>query len=464
MFDKETYIKRRSIVRKNLNDGVVLLLGNDQSSRNFSDNHYPFRQDSTFLYYTGLKKPKMALIIDIDEGKEILFGIDPSIEDIIYTGPRPELKKLGESAGVDVCLPYNQINTWLSNNLKDRRVHFLPPYRPEHKLHLTRWLGISTEEIQRRKSVELINTIAKQRSVKNEEEIAYLEEALTITGKMHVQAMKMAKPGMKEYELMSHVHQKALEFNADLSFPIILTTNGQILHNHYYGNTLKEGYMVLCDAGAEHESGYAGDISRTFPVSNRFTDTQRSVYQIVWEAQQLVIDKLKPSVRFKDLHLAACLKIVEGLKGLGLMTGDAQDAVNEGAHSLFFQCGLGHMIGLDAHDMENLGEEYVGYTDTLKKSKEFGLKSLRLGKTLSPQYVVTVEPGIYFIPKLIDMWAEKGRCKDFINYSRLESFRNFGGVRIEDCFLITKDGNRLLGEPIPGTIKEIENQRQIYSD
>jgi len=277
---------------------------------------------------------------------------------------------------------------------------------------------------------------------------------------MHLEAIRSARPGMKEHEVMSRVHQKALELNARLAFPIILTKNGQILHNHNYGNTLEEGDIILCDAGAEHSFGYSGDLSRSFPVSSRFNDLQRTIYQVVLDAQQAAIDELRPGQLFRDVHLAACIKLVEGLKHLGLMKGDPHEAVYTGAHAMFFQCGLGHMMGLDVHDMENLGEEYVGYTDEITKSEDFGLKSLRLGRALKPGFVVTIEPGIYFIPELIDLWGDEKKHQQFINYSKLEEFRTFGGIRIEDDYVITEEGCRLLGESVPREIGEIEELRR----
>jgi len=457
MFETQVYINRRNKLKQNLNHGLILLYGNKENSRNFRDNHYPFRQDSTILYYTGLNIPGISIVIDIDEDKEILFGKDPTIEDSIWSGPKPSLDELCGSAGIEECISHQDIKNWLKKNTLNRKIHFLPPYRDEHLLKLQNWLGLSSIEIQNQKSIDLIRAVVEQRNVKSKKEILLIEEAIEIASQMHLEAIRKAKAGMKEYELMSIVYKKALELNADLSFPIILTTKGHILHNNYYGNTLKEGDMVLCDAGAEHKSGYASDITRTFPVGKYFSDLQRIIYQIVLETQQAVVENLRPNAIFKELHMLACRKITEGLKNLGIMQGNVQDAVTEGAHALFFPCGLGHMMGLDVHDMENLGEEFVGYTETIQKSKVFGLKSLRFGKEIKPGHVVTVEPGIYFIPELIDRWAEKRKYKAFINYSRLEEFRHFGGIRIEDAYLITKDANRLLGDHLPKTIKELEN-------
>ncbi len=460
MFDVSTYTKRRKILKQNVDSGLILLLGNEQSSINFADNHYRFRQDSSYLYYVGLNKPHQAVILDLDEDQEILFADDPDIDQIIWTGPVPSRKDLAKKAGIENHRPFEDVISYLKENRKDRTVHFLPPYRPEHTLKLQQWLGLDPQEIEVNKSIELIKAVVEQRNVKSEAEIEQIEEAVNITGKMHLEAMRSARPGMKEYEIVSRVHQKALEHDYQLAFPIILTTDGQTLHNHYHGNTIKEGDVILCDMGAENAMGYAGDMTRTFPAGEKFTGLQCSIYEIVLKTELAAIDALEPGVRFKDVHLTAGKVIVEGLKNIGLMKGNVEDAVQEGAHTLFFQCGLGHMMGLDVHDMENLGEEFVGYSDDLKQSKEFGLKSLRLGRKLEPGFVVTIEPGIYIIPELIQYRKEQGRYTDFVNYDKVEEIRDAGGYRVEDDYLITEDGARLLGDPIPKTIDEIEDLRK----
>ncbi|MFH5886215.1 aminopeptidase P family protein [Halalkalibaculum sp. DA3122] len=460
MFETKIYKNRRNTLKKSLNSGLVLLLGNEESSMNYADNCYRFRQDSTFLYYIGLNKSRLAAIIDVDEDKEFLFGDDPTIDQIVWTGKVPSLQELTKQAGMDGCRPYEGIRAYFDQHAKDRKIHYLPPYRPGHTLKLQEWLGLAPEEIAAGKSVELIKGIVEQRNVKSEQELARIEEAVNMSGQMHLEAIRTTRPGMKEYEVMSRVHQKALELGGRLAFPIILTKHGETLHNHSYDNTIEEGDMVLCDAGAEHPDGYAGDLTRTFPAGRHFNDLQRTAYNIVLEAQIAAVDVLKPGVRFLDVHLAACKKLVEGLKHLNLMKGNPAEAVQAGTHAMFFQCGLGHLMGLDVHDMENLGEEYVGYTGDLAKSKQFGLKSLRLGRKVEPGFVVTVEPGLYFIPELIDYWGGQKKHEAFINYDKLEEFRDFGGIRIEDDYIVTEGGCRLLGNPIPKKSSEIEELRR----
>lgn len=459
MFETKVYLNRRKNLKERIKSGLILLLGNEECGMNYAENYYHFRQDSTFLYYFGLNEPHVAVIIDLDEDKEILFGNDPAIEQIIWKGPVPSLQDLATQAGIEEFRPYEDLKTYLQKVAKGRKIHFLPPYRPEHEIKLQNWLGFTQNEQSGKVSMELIKAIANQRSRKSKREIEFIEEAVTMTSKMQVEAIKTARAGMKEYEVMSRVHQKALEQGGQLSFPIILTKNGQILHNQYYGNTLEEGDMLLCDAGAEHRFGYAGDLTRTFPVSKRFSNLQRTVYQIVLDAQKEAEEKLAPGVKFREVHLAAAKKLTEGLKSLGLMKGDAEEAVKAGAHTMFFQCGLGHLMGLDVHDMENLGEEYIGYDEEVKKSKKFGLKSLRLGKRVEAGFIVTIEPGIYIIPELIDLWGKQKKHEEFINYNKLIEFKDFGGIRIEDCYEITEKGCRILGEPVPKKINEIEELR-----
>lgn len=460
MFEISTYKNRRETLKKNVNSGLILLLGNEESGMNYADNCYRFRQDSTYLYYVGLNKPHQAVLLDLDEDKEILFCDDPTIDQIIWTGPVPSREDLAKKAGIKNHRSYEDIGSYLQEHVGGRKVHYLPPYRPEHILKLQQWLDWAPNKIKANKSVELIEAVISQRSIKSDEEIKHIEEAVEVTGEMHLEAMHSAEPGMKEYEVMSRVHQKALEQDCHIAFPIILTVDGQTLHNHYHGNTIREGDVILCDAGAEKKKGYAGDMTRTFPAGERFSGIQRSLYEIVLASQQAAIDELRPGVKFKEVHLAASKVLVEGLKEIGLMKGNVEDAVREGAHTLFFQCGLGHMMGLDVHDMENLGEEYVGYTAEEPKSTEFGLKSLRLGRSLKPGFVVTVEPGIYLIPELIQLRQKQQYYTDFVDYGKVEKLKQAGGYRVEDDFLITEEGARLLGDPIPKSVNEIEEIRR----
>ncbi|NEM97709.1 aminopeptidase P family protein [Pontibacter burrus] len=453
MFDATTYTQRRQQLKQQLGGGLVLLLGNEEAGMNYKDNWYPFYQDSTFRYYFGLDLADLTGVIDIDRDEVILFGPEQSIDDVVWTGPLPSLASLAEQVGVHNVMPNGKIADYLAgaNNL-----HYLPPYRPEHQLKLQAWTGKTVLE----PSLPLIETIVAQRSIKSEAEIQEIEKAVTFTSRMHRSVMQFAREGMKEHEVASEAIRYAEATGNLLSFPVICTTQGQILHNHYRGNTLKANDMLLLDAGIQTAAGYAGDMTRTFPVGPTFTERQRELYQVVLDTHEAAMAALKPGMLYKDVHLLACRKLTDGLKQVGLMHGDTDEAVQAGAHTMFFQCGLGHMMGMDVHDMENLGEQYVGYTPELRKSTEFGLKSLRLGRALEPGFVLTVEPGIYIIPELIDMRRNDKVAQQFINFEMLDTYRDFGGIRIEDDLVITESGSRILGEPLPKTITEVEAIRQ----
>ncbi len=456
MFKPEIYQQRRQALMDRMGNGLLLFPGNLESPMNCEDNVYPFRQDSSFLYYFGIDKPGLAGLIDADAGTTALFAPEVSVEHVVWMGPQPGLKDLQAWSAADEARPYGQLESQLKTALEaGRAIHYLPPYRAERVLRLSRWLAVEPEALS--PSTDLVKAVVSQRSVKAEEEIAEIERALTITRQMHIQAIQSARPGIKEAQLSGMVEGIALATEGALAYPAILTVNGQTLHNHYHGNELKAGQLVLSDFGAAApHTHYASDITRTYPVGAAFTDQQKAIYQIVLDAEVKAIEAVRPGVQFLDIHLLAAKIIAAGLTQLGLMQGDTDEAVAAGAHALFFPHGLGHMIGLDVHDMEDLGEDLVGYGEELERSPQFGLKSLRLARTLQPGFVLTVEPGIYFIPELIQQWKQENRCADFINYDKLEGYLGFGGIRIEDNILVTEDGYRVLGPPIPKTIAEIE--------
>lgn len=459
MFSAPTYRDRRTVLEGSVANGILLFLGNIENPVNFEHNPYYFRQDSTYLYYFGIQEPRIAAIIDIDENKTIIFGDELSIDDIIWMGRQETLKEKSLKSGVQETLPYAELSKYIQKaQASDRTIHYLPPYQSYNKIVLSDVLGIKVAELK--PSVEMIKAIVQQRSIKEAQEIVQIEQAINVSNEMHLLAMRMAKPGLKEYEIANAIQYFAANKECQMSYPPIVTINGGILHNHYRLNTLKSGDLFLNDSGAETAMGYAGDLTRTFPVDHSFTTQQKEMYEVVLNAFNNAQNLLEPGVKFKDIHLKAAQYLVEGLISLGLMKGNAEEAVKNHAHTLFFQCGLGHMMGLDVHDMEDLGEQYIGYTEEEPKdTRTFGLKSLRLGKALEPGFVVTVEPGIYMIPELIDLWQAENKNKDFINYDKVNEYRNFGGIRIEDDFLVTDDGYRLLGNGLIKTIEEIENYR-----
>lgn len=460
MFAAETYANRRAQLSQAFQSGLLLFLGNDESPMNYTDNTYSFRQDSTWLYYFGINHAGLAAVIDVDAGTATVFGNDLTIDDIVWTGPQPTIAELASHAGITKTAPAAALADALrAAQSKGRTIHFLPPYRGEHRLKLADALGMSQAQIAGGSSLDLVRAVVAMRNHKTAEEVAEIERAVNITIDMHVTGMAMARPGMKESDIAARVTEIALAGGGGLSFPVIATIHGETLHNHYHGNTLKSGDLFLLDAGAETAMGYAGDLTCTFPVDQTFTSRQKDVYQIVLDAHLAAVAAVAPGKPFREIHLLACRTLAEGLKGLGLMKGDLDDAVAQGAHAMFFQCGLGHMMGMDVHDMENLGEVWVGY-DGVPKSTLFGIKSLRLARPLAPGFVMTVEPGLYFIPELMRRWKAEGKFLDFLNYDKIETYADFGGVRIEEDLLVTDTGYRILGKPRPRTIAEVEAVRK----
>lgn len=458
MFKKEVFINRREKLRKSVGSGLILLLGNDESPMNYADNPFHFHQDSTFRYFFGLNFPYLAGIIDCDNGEDIIFGNDLTVEDFVWMGPQPTIKVRAAAFGIEKAAPLKKLIEILQKEKTGgRTIHFLPPYRPENKIKLFEWLGILPAESHTESSPELVRAVIEQRNYKTPEEIEEIRKAADISVDMHRTAMRMAAPGVTEEQIAAAVKHAAETVGARISFPIIATINGQTLHNHYHGNTLKSGQMFLLDAGAEVESGYSADLSSTVPVDPHFTPLQRDIYNITLDSHNTAISMLKPGIPFKEVYLESARVIVRGLKDMGLMKGNVDDAVARGAHALFFPCGLGHMMGMDVHDMEDLGEIYVGW-DGQQRPTQFGIKSLRLGRKLEPGFVLTIEPGIYFIPELIDQWQKTGNNSEFLNFDRINEFRDFGGIRNEEDFLITETGYELMGKPKPKTLEDVETE------
>lgn len=457
MFSPEIYQQRRQVLTSALDKGILLFLGNNESPMNYPANVYPFRQDSTFLYYWGIDLPGLSAVIDLDEQKEIIFGDDYSLDDIVWMGPQPRLADLAAGVGVKNIAPSAQLSEIITKALqKKRTIHFLPPYRHDNMIKLQEILGLPVQQLKQHASEPFIKAVVAQRSIKSDEEIEEIEKALDITYQVHLEAMKLIRTGLMEYEIAGLLRGKAQSLGGSLSFPLIFSVHGEILHNPFQLNKMEKGQLVVLDCGGEAPSHYAGDITRTLPVSGKFSEEQKAVYQIVLNAQTTAIEMIKPGIKYREVHLQAARVITLGLKELGLMQGDIEEAVQAGAHALFFPHGLGHMMGLDVHDMEDLGEDYVGYDEQTKRSQQFGLAYLRLAKELKAGFVLTVEPGIYFIPQLIDLWQKDKKFEEFINYQKLEAYRSFGGIRIEDDVLVTEHGARVLGKLIPKQIDGIE--------
>ncbi len=457
MFKKEVYIERRKKLQDEMESGIALFLGNVEAAYNYPANTYHFRQDSHFLYFFGLHNPGFAGVMDFESGEEIIFGNDFDIDDIIWMGVQPKVTDLAASVGIDDSRPYNDLVEYISDVISDgRTVHFLPPYRGETVMELTCLLNLSNTQVKQSASEELIKAVVKLKEIKHPEEIEEIEKAVATAYDMHTTAMRMAMPGRIEQEIAGTIEGISLANGGPVSFPIILSQNGQTLHNHHHDNILETGRMMVTDAGAETSENYTSDITRTVPVGGKFNERQAEIYQIVLDANMAAIEAIKPGIRYRDVHFIAARVIIEGLVKAGIMKGDVDEALKAEAHTLFMPHGLGHMMGMDVHDMEGLGEDYVGYNENTKRASTFGTAYLRLGKELKPGFVLTVEPGIYFIPDLIDQFRNEGKFMDFVNYDKLETYKDFGGIRIEDDILVTEDCYRVLGKPIPKTIEEIE--------
>ncbi len=458
MFNPQVYSARREQLRSLLSGGLVFLPGNDEASMNYPANTYHYRQDSDFLYYFGHNHDGLSGIIDVDESKDILVGDDVTMDDIIWMGEQPKMKDQALECGTGNILSKSKLGEYIQDAIrKGRKVHILPPYRGDRWLSLEGIFGMKHAEVKKYVSEELIKAVVKMREIKDAGEIAEIEKAVDVAWLMHTTSMKMAMPGVVEQEIAGTVEGIALSHAGPVSFPVILSVDGQTLHNHHHGNKLELGRMMVTDAGCETQMSYCSDITRTVPVGGKFNQRQKDIYEIVLKANVDTIAAIKPGIFYKDMHLLAARTIAQGLKDLGIMKGDVDEAVRQGAHALFFPHGLGHAMGLDVHDMEGLGENYVGYNEEIQRSDQFGLAFLRFGKRLKPGFVMTDEPGCYFIPALIDMWKSEGKFTEFINYDVAETYKDFGGIRIEDDILVTEDGHRVLGKPIPKTVAEIED-------
>ena len=456
---KETYIRRRAQLKRDMQSGLLLFLGNDEVGMNYADNTYRFRQDSTMLYFFGLDYAGLAAVIDVDEDREIVFGNELTIDDIVWTGTQPSLRDKCEPVGISDVLPMNELKSYIDKaHAKGQLVHFLPPYRGDHRVWLWELLGIEPAAQSDLASVPFIKAIVKQRNYKDEEEIRLIEESVDLSTEMHLAAYRTVRPGIHESEVAAAVEEVACRHGNALAFPTIATVQGKVLHNHGFIHDLKDGDIFLLDAGAETKTHYAGDLSSSMPVGERFTDRQAEVYNIHLRSFYAAVDKLQLGVPFREAHIAAATEIARGMKELGLMKGDPAEAAECGAYALFFPCGLGHMVGLDVHNMENLGEQYVGYADGQVKSKQFGFKSLRLARPLEKGFVFTVEPGIYFIPELMDKWQAEHQFEDFICYDKLAPWRDFTGLRNELNYVMTDTGARLLG-----TIKKPMTIEEVYA-
>ena len=464
MFSKETYINRRKALKELVGNGLVIILGNNDSPANYPNNCYTFRQDSSFLYFFGAKRDGLAGAIDIDNDKEYFLGNDIDIDDIVWYGSVESIRDMADMVGVAQTAPFNKLTELVAQAKQTgQKIHFLPPYRHDHMILLEELLGIKPSQQKEASSMELIKAVVTLRSIKSDEEIKEIERACSIGFKMHTTAMKLAQPGVTEHFIGGTIDGIANALGDKVSFSSIVTMHGEILHGAPKMNYLEAGRLLLVDAGAETINNYCSDHTRTTPVSGKFTHRQRDIYTIVEQAHDLALKKAKPGVLWYDVHMDVCRLITNGLKDLGLMKGDTEEAEASGAHALFLPHGLGHMMGMDVHDMENLGQTNVGYDEEIQPSTQFGTASLRMGRRLQKGFVVTDEPGIYFIPDLIDNWKANNINSDFLNFDVIEKYKDFGGIRIEDDVLVTENGVRFLGKDIiPYHADDVEKYVQEF--
>lgn len=461
MFEKEVYASRRAQLMKLVKTGVILLFGNNDSPNNCPANaYYPFRQDASFRYYFGQVRDGLVGVIDVDAGTEMLMGNDIDIEDIVWYGSVDSVASMAAQVGVAQSAPMARLADIVNQaKAQGRKIHFLPPYRHDIQIQIMDLTGIHPSKQREAASLELIHAVVEMRSVKTPLEIAELEKASAIGYKMHTTAMRLTKPGVTEKFVGGQVDGIAHSYGAQVSFATIFSQHGEIMHGNPSTAVLESGRLALCDAGAESLAGYCSDNTRTYPVNGKFTQRQLDIYTIVEACHDYVLEVAKPGVKYADVHFAVCRLMTERLKELGLMKGDVDEAVRAGAHAMFLPHGLGHMMGMDVHDMEALGQIYVGFDEETRPNLEqFGTNCLRMGRRLQEGFVVTDEPGIYFIPALIDEWRAGGHCAEFLNFDMLDTYKDFGGIRLEDDVLITADGCRFLGkEIIPYHPQDVEN-------
>ena len=454
LFSKETYVARRQALSRLVGSGLVLLFGNNDSPANYPSNAYKFRQDSTFLYFFGQHRDGLVGVIDVDQHTETLVGNEIDIDDIVWFGSVKSVSAMAEECGVGATAPMSSLADMVQKALKaGRQVHFLPPYRYDTQIQIMDLTGIHPSKQREAASMLLIQAVIKL----GPEEIEALERAFQIGYIMHVTAMKMCRPGVTEQAIGGAIDGVAYAEGCMPSFQSIVTMHGEIMHGNPSPRQLESGRLMLCDAGAETNENYCSDNTRTTPISGHYTQRQRDIYSIVSDCHDLVLDVARPGVKWWDVHFDVCRLMTNRLKELGLMKGDTEEALRAGAHALFLPHGLGHMMGMDVHDMEGLGQTNVGYDDEVRPSSQFGTASLRFARKLEPGFVVTDEPGIYFIPDLIDLWKREGHNAEFLNFEEIEKFKDFGGIRIEDDVLITENGCRFLGEQrIPYHMDEVE--------
>lgn len=455
MFEASIYKNRRKALADRVKKGIIILFANNDAPMNYPDNTYYYRQDSSFNYFYGHKLPGLVGVIDLENNKDLLFGNDFTMDDIIWMGTQPTISELGERIGINETYQKTELKGYLKK-FKKEEIHFLPSYRGDQILDLVDLLDISIKEAKENTSHTLVMSIIELRNTKQAEEIKEMDAVCDTGVLMHETVMKNCKVGVSEQYLAGLAQGITHSYGNGVSFSVILSQHGETLHNHDHSGTITEGNLVLCDMGAESNTGYSSDYTRTIPASGHYTERQKEIYNIVLRANLATIEMAKPGVLYWDVHLNALTIIAEGLKKVGIIKGDAKEAAKQGAIAVFMPHGLGHMLGMDCHDMEGYGEDLVGYDEETKRSTIFGHSALRCGRRLKAGYIVSDEPGIYFVPALIKQWEKEKKFTEFINYDKAKEYLDFGGIRLEDDLLITETGCRVLGRHLAKTVEEIE--------
>ena len=450
MFSKEIYINRRAELLRRMSGqgGIAIFPGNADAPANYRGNDYKFRQESTFLYFWGIDQPFYAAVLDLDTGGETIFADDVDIDDIVWMGPQPSVRSIAESVGVgersgaaagEVSAPYAGFADYVKKAVaQGRKVHFLPQSRYYNCLLLSSLLNIDAEELNRRlpaskvASEPLARAVIGMRLVKQECEIEEIDKSCDLGIRMHTAAREGCVPGVLEQSIVGRMDGITLSEGWGVSFTTILSQNG--------------------------ETHSASDFTRTYPCSGKFTTKQREIYDIVHQCNEFAFSMVRPGISYREVHIATVTRMLEGLKSLGIVNGDPAQMAADGIGGLFMPHGLGHNMGIDVHDMEDIGENLVGYDDDQKREGGIGLANLRMARRLVPGNVVTDEPGIYFIPDLIAQWKRDSLDGGRVNYALLErEYLDFGGIRLEDDVLVTAEGARRLGSSrLPIASSDIE--------
>jgi Xaa-Pro aminopeptidase len=436
-----TLLQRRKKLAAAIANPVILWSGR-APSRNFAANRFPFRASSHFLYFAGLSLDNA--VIRLDRGKLELFMDNSSADDELWHGKMPTREEIALEIGADAAYPLSELSL-KTKEAATIAVQDVVTYQQQCQL-LTR--NIAPANKSEGIDLELAKAIVNLRLVHDRAALVEIKKAVAVSIEAHLAGIKAVSEAKCEAEVRSAMEGIIIANNMTCAYSSIVTVRGEVLHNETYHRPLRSGDLLLADVGAETNSGWASDITRTFPVSGKFSSTQKDIYDIVLKAQTSCIERIRPGIEYRDIHLLACEVIAEGLINLGILQGRATDLVEMDAHALFFPHGIGHLLGLDVHDMEDLGD-LAGYEESRQRSDRFGLGYLRLDRSLQPGMVVTIEPGFYQVPAILNSPQFRNKFRDFVNWEKLDRFADVRGIRIEDDVLVTDSGCEVLTADLP---------------